>query len=487
MKTKIYLFLTGLLMAACFTSYGQEIVSTFAPGIRSEYSSINGVADGTLIVGSCPNASNYNRVYDLYKMTVDNTIIDTLTLNNVYNIVKVPATPEVFVASGYTFANMTWNLKLTYFDGNLNIVNETIIPIGSLGSVYDGISFLDPRDNDIIFPYSIDGAFHFMRIGLDGTIEEDKVVDGIPEGIWDYEMTSETALFYSDMGVFSNTPLMYHCLGCHEVADHDFTYVDYIMDEDFNLIETHTYEPYECITYSCTGGSAFTPINYSATSAEGYLLSIPMILPDRMAQDIVKYDIDHNPQAIKRMGVPGVYFSETQLMTTYKGHIYVVQNYIPYNFNYPRYMSLISLDIDLNTLWEFTLTNEGSHNYTAHDIKVLANGDIAISISDYSSIHSSELRTFIIRDTDPTSTPETIVSEKPYSLYPNPVKSQLTLRFDDGKEPESVELYNLAGSLVAKQCKGQKTIDMNSMSSGVYMLRVIMKDGTIYSEKVMKE
>ena len=74
-----------------------------------------------------------------------------------------------------------------------------------------------------------------------------------------------------------------------------------------------------------------------------------------------------------------------------------------------------------------------------------------------------------------------------FTLYPNPVKDQLSLRFDDGTKPESVELYNLAGSLVAKQCKGLETIDMSAMSSGVYVLRVTMKDGTHYHEKIAKE
>lgn len=74
-----------------------------------------------------------------------------------------------------------------------------------------------------------------------------------------------------------------------------------------------------------------------------------------------------------------------------------------------------------------------------------------------------------------------------FTLYPNPVKGQLSLRFDDGTKPESVELYNLAGSLVAKQCKGLETIDMSAMSSGVYVLRVTMKDGTHYHEKIAKE
>jgi hypothetical protein len=67
------------------------------------------------------------------------------------------------------------------------------------------------------------------------------------------------------------------------------------------------------------------------------------------------------------------------------------------------------------------------------------------------------------------------------------VKDLLSLRFDDGTEPESVELYDLAGRLVGTKPNGLESIDMSAMTSGVYMLRVTMKDGARYHEKILKE
>jgi hypothetical protein len=55
------------------------------------------------------------------------------------------------------------------------------------------------------------------------------------------------------------------------------------------------------------------------------------------------------------------------------------------------------------------------------------------------------------------------------------------------QSPRALNFYTLAGSLVAKQCKGLETIDMSAMSSGVYVLRVTIKDGTHYHEKIAKE
>lgn len=78
-------------------------------------------------------------------------------------------------------------------------------------------------------------------------------------------------------------------------------------------------------------------------------------------------------------------------------------------------------------------------------------------------------------------------TKHPLILDPNPVKDPLTLRFDDGIEPESVELYHFAGGLMATKRNAMETIDMNAMSSGVYTLRATMIDGTRYQEKIIQE
>ena len=94
---------------------------------------------------------------------------------------------------------------------------------------------------------------------------------------------------------------------------------------------------------------------------------------------------------------------------------------------------------------------------------------------------------FVILHDNYDNAPETTYIEHSFALYPNPVKDQLTLRFDDGSEPESVELYDLAGRLVGTKPNGLESIDMGTMPSGVYMLRVTMKDGSRYHEKILKE
>lgn len=116
---------------------------------------------------------------------------------------------------------------------------------------------------------------------------------------------------------------------------------------------------------------------------------------------------------------------------------------------------------------------------------VLENGDVAICFTAVRN-EKNYMFVYIIRD-EYEGTDENITDESRFSLYPNPVKDQLTLSFVEGNAPESVELYELNGRLVGTKCNNMETIDMSAMPAGVYLLRVTMKDGTSYHEKILKE
>ena len=113
---------------------------------------------------------------------------------------------------------------------------------------------------------------------------------------------------------------------------------------------------------------------------------------------------------------------------------------------------------------------------------ILSDGRIVIG-----GINSMRSASFVIIRDNYDSTPETTNTDCPFTLYPSPVKDNLTLCFDDGAEPESVELYDLAGRLVGTKPNDLESMDMSAMSSGVYLLRVATTDGNIYHERVIKE
>lgn len=75
---------------------------------------------------------------------------------------------------------------------------------------------------------------------------------------------------------------------------------------------------------------------------------------------------------------------------------------------------------------------------------------------------------------------------KPYAFFPNPVDDQLHMEFSPDVQPRNVELYDIQGRLVHSQGKGFEGISMSNLPSGTYTLRIVMKDGKTYTDKVVK-
>ena len=162
-------------------------------------------------------------------------------------------------------------------------------------------------------------------------------------------------------------------------------------------------------------------------------------------------------------------------------------------FNYLTHVStnnsvaLVRTSPNLDQIWRVTFPEIPQQVFGDSKITVLSDGNIVLGAIVYREDYTkTDLHIYIVHD-GYDETKENMETEQPFILYPNPVKDLLTLRFDDGAEPESVELYDLTGGLVATKRNAMETIDMNAMSSGVYTLRVTTKDGARYHEKIIKE
>ena len=76
---------------------------------------------------------------------------------------------------------------------------------------------------------------------------------------------------------------------------------------------------------------------------------------------------------------------------------------------------------------------------------------------------------------------------RPYCFYPNPVQAQLQMQFSPDVQPKQVELYDLQGRLVHVQRSSFDSIDMGQLPAGTYTIRVTLEDGTVFSDKVVRE
>ena len=81
------------------------------------------------------------------------------------------------------------------------------------------------------------------------------------------------------------------------------------------------------------------------------------------------------------------------------------------------------------------------------------------------------------------------LSKKTVSIFPNPTNGKLSI--SSSLEIETIELYNISGSLISeisyhKQHASESIIELPP-ASGIYFLRIITIDGSVHSEKIMKQ
>ena len=76
---------------------------------------------------------------------------------------------------------------------------------------------------------------------------------------------------------------------------------------------------------------------------------------------------------------------------------------------------------------------------------------------------------------------------KPYTFFPNPVANVFHIDYSPDVEPSLVEILDMNGCSLRSQNHDIETINMDGLPAGAYTLRVLMKDGTVFSDKVVKD
>ena len=73
-------------------------------------------------------------------------------------------------------------------------------------------------------------------------------------------------------------------------------------------------------------------------------------------------------------------------------------------------------------------------------------------------------------------------------LYPNPIDKNsqlLSLNFDDNQS-KSIKIYDLMGRLVFDLITNENKIDISSMSSGTYIVKINFNNQTFNSKLIIK-
>lgn len=130
-----------------------------------------------------------------------------------------------------------------------------------------------------------------------------------------------------------------------------------------------------------------------------------------------------------------------------------------------------SNDLYENTSTTYTATSDGVYYIGFH---AYSNADAHLIFIDNICIEESEM-----------SVNDSALSD--ISIYPNPVKDVLNI--NSVKDIDKVEIYNVSGQKLYSQSfnTDETNIDMSSLSSGAYMVRVFLTTGAIETFKVLKK
>lgn len=499
MKTRLYSLITGLLMATCFTSHAQEIVNDFTIlRMDKDFFGCNLFEneDGTLTFKTLMYTPNLFEDYQhlFYKLTPEGEVLDSLIIDAYGDwdyLMRDPVDKDAFILTEdrwvYDSIDSLYvvNFRMYFIDADLNINDDITVPLYAVDpSIY--YFTIDPwiidSQGDFIISFWSDNEHHLRRIGRDGTLKTAR--DGSPIFAPNYETEvqqpgGDSLLLYSEMGfgVFTESPLTYYLMGGYYPASGPWPIIGYFFDADFNLIGRHLYKQLdENMSYDGGNNEHIVPLE-----DDTYLIAVQTarLSPTAGGVGVARLDMDHN--LIKASPMFGLsHCFPRQTLVADDGSVYQL-----YDKQNQYKASLASLDNDLNLNWDIDLPGNQVIAYIGTSLIMLKNGNIAVCY--LGRRYSRYCAYIVILHDDYDNTPEMTSNKKPFTLYPNPVKNQLSLRFDDGVEPESVELFDLAGRLVSSKPNDLETIDMNAMSSGVYLLRVTMKDGTTYHKKVLKE
>ena len=77
--------------------------------------------------------------------------------------------------------------------------------------------------------------------------------------------------------------------------------------------------------------------------------------------------------------------------------------------------------------------------------------------------------------------------EQLFKVFPNPAQDQLRLQYSPDVQPKQIKLYDQQGRLVRSQGSAFESFDMGQLPTGTYTMRVIMDDGQVFTDKVVKE
>ena len=167
----------------------------------------------------------------------------------------------------------------------------------------------------------------------------------------------------------------------------------------------------------------------------------------------------------------------------------VIENYNSPHPSHPTRCKLRRYDVGLNLIWEKYINDDTDGYYYPRYITSTSDGGCIIVgfTCDKVDFNKSYLYAAKVDSNGNVSINEfNTLSANLLYFYPNPAEDVISLNCSSEVACERVEIYSLDGRLCHSQNFNLKTINIEELSSGVYMMKVVLDNGNSYTEKIVK-
>ena len=139
---------------------------------------------------------------------------------------------------------------------------------------------------------------------------------------------------------------------------------------------------------------------------------------------------------------------------------------------------------DLNTGFSLALQFEGNRMQTGTGVYPQAGMSVRCAKDEKRLLGTpaaKNAKPIVITEVPKKNIPEIVNNE--VKIFPNPFKDEFSV---SNSNADAYEMYDLSGKLVLKGHIQNKRVNATSIQKGVYLLKIIFKDGSSISKKMMK-
>ncbi|MBR4156383.1 MAG: T9SS type A sorting domain-containing protein [Bacteroidales bacterium] len=372
------------------------------------------------------------------------------------------------------------------FDNNLNVLDNVRVDLpysdidrSNYATIYKKTEccILDSQNNIVIMKRLDESSdFMFIKLDIEGNLVMNKVVT---------LDSKEYYIPYYSLFVYNEEPMQY-AFSYHNYGEYKKTSL-VVLDSDFNVIETKQdvipHDIYSIMT--CNSGLDY---EIAAYDDEHYLTSSSYFSGGPLSSGIKLMLMDKNNNVVNEYKYVEIHegyerdrpeLSYKSIVTGNNGEIYWI--YIKPNptIEHGRDLYVTLFDAELNPLWEQKVKSDVSY-IEIMSSSVRSSGDLLISAYDkYKQIYTIVCD----RSAMPLNVDESM-ELRPYSFYPNPATDVINIHYSPDVNVEKVEIYGMDGKMYHEQNFNMETININSLSNGIYMMKVVLDNGNTYTDKI---